>query len=156
MSIGLIEPLHHHSTSPAERLRTTMAAVRVSVSWLDTKKSLTAEQKAEAAAPFGTDARFFSAGDYPESLRGMFSVEFDFPSVQTPDYLQQLNPVLYEEECRRFLLPTRNCPIELRRDPHGPAPGRGAKRPAATLGRLQVPCRARGELRASGQPVGPG
>jgi hypothetical protein len=166
-----------------------MAAVRVSMSWMGTRKTLTAEQRAEAAEPFGTDARFLSAGkrlldiahpaykavtavrgkvvaftrsmslpypepgirlirqdridefaakmrefqdelaeavenldrhyadlkaaarqrlgslynsgDYPESLQGMFSVEFDFPSVEPPDYLQQLNPQLYEEECRR-------------------------------------------------------
>ena len=31
----------------------------------------------------------------------MFSIEFDFPSVEAPQYLQQLNPQLYEEECRR-------------------------------------------------------
>jgi hypothetical protein len=43
----------------------------------------------------------YNSGDYPESLRNMFSVDFDFPSVQPPDYLQQLNPQLYEEECRR-------------------------------------------------------
>jgi len=177
------------TTSPSARLRATMAAVRVSMSWLGTKKSLTAQQRAEAAEPFGTDARFLSAGkrlldiahpaykavtavrgkvvaftramslpypepgvrlirqdridefavkmrefqeelaesvenldrhysdlkaaarerlgslfsdgDYPGSLRGMFSVEFDFPSVQPPDYLRELNPELYEEECRR-------------------------------------------------------
>ncbi len=28
-------------------------------------------------------------------------MDFDFPSVEPPDYLQQLNPQLYEEECRR-------------------------------------------------------
>jgi len=176
-------------SAPAERLRTTMAAVRVSMAWLGTKKSLSAEQRAEAAEPFGTDARFLSAGkrlldtshpaykavtavrgkviaywramslpypepgvrlirqdriddfaakmrefqdelaeavanldrryselkatarqrlgslynaaDYPESLVGLFAVEYDFPSVEPPDYLQQLNPQLYEEECRR-------------------------------------------------------
>jgi hypothetical protein len=43
----------------------------------------------------------FNAGDYPESLRRMFEVSWEFPSVQPPDYLQQLNPQLYEEECRR-------------------------------------------------------
>ena len=31
----------------------------------------------------------------------MFAIDFDFPSIQPPDYLQQLNPQLYEEECRR-------------------------------------------------------
>jgi hypothetical protein len=190
MSTVLDDPLHHPSAIPAQQLRTTMAAARVSLSWLGTRKTLTAEQKAEAAEPFGTDARFLSAGkrlldishpaykavtavrsqvlsfwksmslpypepgirlirqdkiddfaakmrefqeelaeavenldrhysdlkvtarqqlgslfsadDYPESLRGLFSVDFDFPSVEPPDYLQQLNPQLYEQECQRM------------------------------------------------------
>ena len=34
------------STTPAERLRTTMAVCRVQFTWFGTKKSLTAEQKA--------------------------------------------------------------------------------------------------------------
>ncbi|MEI8373288.1 MAG: hypothetical protein WCJ35_10705 [Planctomycetota bacterium] len=175
--------------SPADQLRTTMAAVRVSMSWFGTRKTLTAEQRAEAAEPFGTDARFLSAGkrlldiahpaykavnsikskvvaftrsmslpypepgirlirqdridqftakmvefqeelveavenldrhysdlkvtarqrlgslynngDYPGTLIGAFSIDADFPSVEPPDYLQQLNPRLYEEECQR-------------------------------------------------------
>lgn len=185
----LDEEVSQQSNTAAQRLRTTMAAVRVSLSWFGTRKTLTAEQKQEAAEPFGTDARFLSAGkrlldishpaykavtavrgkilafwksmsvpypepgirlihqdkidqfaaqmrqlqeklteavenldrhyselkatarqrlgslfnpaDYPESLRGMFEVSFDFPSVEPPDYLQQLNPALYEQECRR-------------------------------------------------------
>jgi len=189
MSTLLDESPRQQSIAPADRLRTTMAAVRVSLSWFGTRKTLTAEQKQEAAEPFGTDARFLSAGkrlldishpayktvtavrgkilsywksmslpfpevgtrlirqdkidefsgkmrefqdelaeavenldrhyselkaaarqrlgslynssDYPESLRGMFEVSFDFPSVEPPPYLQQLNPQLYEEECRR-------------------------------------------------------
>jgi hypothetical protein len=175
--------------SPADRLRTTMAAVRVSLKWFGTRKSLTAEQKAEAAEPFNAEAKFISAGkklldtthpaykavtavrgkvqaywksqslpypepgvrlirqgkidafaaqmrefqeelaeavqaldrnyyelkatarqrlgslyngdDYPASLSGLFEISFDFPSVEPPDYLQQLNPQLYEEECQR-------------------------------------------------------
>ena len=175
--------------SPAERLRTTMAAVRVSLSWFGVRKTLTPEQKAEAAEPFGAEARFLSAGkrlldtshpaykavtairnrvlsywkgmslpypengirlihqdkiddfdaqmralraelvdavetldrhyselksaarqrlgslfnpgDYPESLTGLFEVTWDFPSVEPADYLRQLNPQLYEQECRR-------------------------------------------------------
>ena len=177
------------ATSPAQRLRGAMAAVRVSVRWFGTRKSLTVEQKAEAAEPFGTDARFLSAGkrlldvshpafkavtavrgkviaywkslslpypepgirlirqdrvedfavkmgefqeelaeavealdrryselkatarqrlgslynssDYPPSLAGLFGIEFDFPSVEPPSYLQSLNPELYEQECQR-------------------------------------------------------
>jgi hypothetical protein len=57
-----------------------MAAVRVSMSWLGS---------------------LYNGADYPESLRGMFSVEADFPSFEPPPYLAQLSPQLYEEECRR-------------------------------------------------------
>ena len=166
-----------------------MAAVRVSIRWFGIRRSLTAEQKAEAAEPFGAEAKFLSAGkklldntapafkavttvrgkviafwksmslpypepgvrlirqdriegfteqmrefqeelaeavanldrhysdlmsaarqrlgslynpgDYPESLSELFSIDFDFPSVEAPAYLRQLNPQLYEEECRR-------------------------------------------------------
>ena len=176
-------------TSPADRLRTSMAAVRVSISWFGTRKSLTVEQKAEAAEPFNAEAKFLSAGkklldishpafkavtavrgkvqsywksmslpypepgvrlikqdrieefaakmqefqeelaeavdaldrryselkatarqrlgslynssDYPPSLRGLFEISYDFPAIEPPDYLRQLNPVLYEQECQR-------------------------------------------------------
>jgi hypothetical protein len=189
MSTVVDQSPRQHSTTPADRLRTTMAAVRVFMSWMGTRKTLTAEQRAEAAEPFGTDARFlsagkrlldishpafkavtavrgkvigywksmslpypepgirlirqdridevttkmrefqeelaeavenldrhysdlkamarqrlgslFNAGDYPESLVGAFSIDADFPSVEPPPYLQQLNPQLYEQECQR-------------------------------------------------------
>ena len=177
------------ATSAADRLRAGMAAVRVSISWFGTRKSLTTEQKAEAATPFGAEAEFLSAtkklldtkhpafkavtairgkaqsylkslslpypepgirlirqdrveeftdkmrgfqdelveavealdrrypelratarqklvnlynpGDYPSTLTGLFGISYDFPSVEPPDYLRQLNPQLYEEECQR-------------------------------------------------------
>ena len=189
MSPLLDEPTPSTTVSPANRLRTTMAAVRVSFTWLGVRKTLTAEQRAEAAEPFGANAQFLSAGkkltdtshpaykavtavrgkvqafwkslslpypepgirlirqnriddfaakmrefqeelaeavqaldrryselkatarqrlgslfnatDYPASLAEMFAIEFDFPSVEAPSYLEQLNPTLYEEECRR-------------------------------------------------------
>ena len=176
------------ATSAADRLRAGMAAVRVSISWFGTRKSLTTEQ-AEAATPFGAEAEFLSAtkklldtkhpafkavtairgkaqsylkslslpypepgirlirqdrveeftdkmrgfqdelveavealdrrypelratarqklvnlynpGDYPSTLTGLFGISYDFPSVEPPDYLRQLNPQLYEEECQR-------------------------------------------------------
>jgi hypothetical protein len=43
----------------------------------------------------------FDASDYPASLIGMFAIEHDYPSVEPPDYLRQLSPELYEQECRR-------------------------------------------------------
>ena len=177
------------ANTPAGRLRTTMAAVRVSMQWLGVRKTLTQEQKNQAADTFGAEGNFLSAGkklldtshpafkavtaarnriislwramslpypengvrlirqdkidefntkmqelreeldevvsrldehyselksaarqrlgrlfnpaDYPDSLRGLFAVEWDFPSVEPPPYLQQLNPQLYEQECQR-------------------------------------------------------
>jgi hypothetical protein len=177
------------STAAAEELRTSMAAVRVSVSWLGVRKTLTPAQKAQAADTFGAEGQFISAGkklldtrhpvykeltavrnrimsywkgmtlpypepgirlirqselepfdrrmsefreelafavsrlerhygqlkrqaanrlgslynasDYPDSLRGLFGVEWDFPSVEPPEYLRQLNPEIYTEERRR-------------------------------------------------------
>jgi hypothetical protein len=166
-----------------------MAAVRVSLSWMGVRKTLSQEQKAQAADTFGAEGSFLSAGkklidtthpafkavtsvknrigqfwksmslpypepglrlirqdrielfdaqmhqfrqelqetvetldrhyhelkstarrrlgslydpgDYPESLLGMFGVDWDYPSVEPPDYLQQLNPELYQQECQR-------------------------------------------------------
>jgi hypothetical protein len=189
MSTLLNDPTSHTVPSPSQQLRAMMAATRVSIRWLGTRKTLTPEQKAEAAEPFGAEAQFLSAGkklldtshpafkavtavrnkvvsfwrslslpypepgirlirqdkidpftaqlrefqedlaeavgnldqhysdlkatarrklghlynptDYPESLVGLFAIEFDFPSVEPPVYLQQLNPQLYEEECQR-------------------------------------------------------
>ena len=43
----------------------------------------------------------YNAADYPESLRGLFSMDWEFPAVEPPDYLMQLNPELYEQECQR-------------------------------------------------------
>ena len=50
------------TTTPAQRLRTTMAAVRVSWTWLGTQKTLTPEQRAQAAEAFDAEARSLSAG----------------------------------------------------------------------------------------------
>ena len=44
----------------------------------------------------------FNAADYPPTLRGLFGVEFDFPSVEPPEYLLRLNPHLYEQERERI------------------------------------------------------
>ncbi len=45
--------------------------------------------------------RLFNPHDYPPSLRNLFAVDWDYPSVEPPSYLQQVNPELYEQECRR-------------------------------------------------------
>jgi hypothetical protein len=48
--------------SPADRLRTTMAAARVAFTWMGTQKTLTADQIARAAGTFDAEARALSAG----------------------------------------------------------------------------------------------
>ena len=189
MTTALVEPELQTAVNPAQRLRSAMAAARVSVHWFGVRKSLTPQQTAQAADAFGAEDRFLSAAkklldtthpafkavtavrsrlqsywkgvslpfpepgvrlvrrdqieafagqmrqfqeelaeavdnlnghygdlrataqqnlghlynpaDYPQSLIGLFSVEFDFPSVEPPNYLQHLNPELYEQECAR-------------------------------------------------------
>ena len=190
MTTTLLEqPVVRPSTSPSQRLRTTMAAVRVSLSWFGVRKTLTAEQRTQAADTFGAEGAFVSAGkklldtghekfkavtavkgriislwksmslpypepgirllrqdqietfnaqmeslkgeldeavrqldehyaelksvargrlgslfnpaDYPASLLGLFQVAWDYPSVEPPDYLQQLSPEIYRQECER-------------------------------------------------------
>ena len=49
------------ASSAAQHLRTTMAAVRVSVSWLGTRKTLNPEQRNQAADTFGATGKFLSA-----------------------------------------------------------------------------------------------
>ena len=176
-------------TTAANRLRTTMAAARLSFTWLGVRKSLSSQQKNQAADSFGAEGKFLSAGkklldtshpafkavtairgravaywkgvslpypesgirlirqdtitefdekiaelcveldeavielnhhfgelretararlgdlfdasDYPATLIGMFAIEHDYPSVEPPDYLRQLSPELYEQECLR-------------------------------------------------------
>jgi hypothetical protein len=55
-------PRRRSSATPAQRLRTSMAAVRLSISWFGTRKTLSAEQKAQAADTFGAEGEFLSAG----------------------------------------------------------------------------------------------
>ena len=45
--------------------------------------------------------RLYNSADYPDSLRGLFKLEYDFPAVEPPDYLRQLSPALYEQERAR-------------------------------------------------------
>lgn len=52
----------NHQQRAAERLRRMSAAVRLSFSWLGTRKSLDADQTAEAAVTFGAERQYLSAG----------------------------------------------------------------------------------------------
>jgi len=48
--------------SAAQRLRTTMAAVRLSFTWLGVRKTLAPEQRTTAARAFHADRELLSAG----------------------------------------------------------------------------------------------
>jgi hypothetical protein len=56
------------------------------------------ELKQAAAARLGS---LYNPADYPETLVGLFSVSWDFPSVEPPPYLVQLSPALYMAEQER-------------------------------------------------------
>jgi hypothetical protein len=51
-----------HDLDPALRLRQSMAAVRLSCTWLGVRKTLTPQQKAQAADTFGAERDYLSAG----------------------------------------------------------------------------------------------
>src|SRR5271155_4591734 len=50
-----------NNSTPAQRLRLTTAAVRVSMRWLGVRKTLTPEQKSQAAEPFNAEGEYLSA-----------------------------------------------------------------------------------------------
>ena len=190
MTQSLLEPpTVRAQATPAQRLRNSTAAVRVSLRWLGVRKTLTPEQKTQAAESFGAEGDYLSArkklldtrhpaykdvtavrgkvlaywkgctlpfpepgirlirqqqlgefnqklldlrvelhdavvqldrrygelrsaaqqrlgrlynpADYPTSLEGLFEIDWDWPSVEPPDYLLQLSPDLYEQERSR-------------------------------------------------------
>ena len=178
------------ASTPAQRLRQISAAVRVAFVWFGVRKTLTPEQKTQAAESFGAESEFLSARkklldtkhpafkdvtavrgravaywkeltlpfpepglrllrqddidrfnlqmatyraelmtavdqldqhynemqsaarqrlgnlynseDYPATLRGLFELSWEFPNVQPPEYLLQLNPAIYEQEKARM------------------------------------------------------
>lgn len=57
-----------------------------------------AEIKEAARARLGS---LFDASDYPSSIENEFQIQWDFPSVDPPDYLRRLNPDVYAEQSRR-------------------------------------------------------
>ena len=61
MSTTVSELPPRSTTNAARRLRTTMAAVRLSFVWFGTRKSLSPQQKEEAADSFGAEGSYLSA-----------------------------------------------------------------------------------------------
>jgi hypothetical protein len=55
--------------------------------------------KADARRRLG---RLYNDGDYPAEIRGLFKLEWDFPSVEPPSYLMRLHPDIYQQEQERI------------------------------------------------------
>jgi hypothetical protein len=58
-----------------------------------------ADIKADARQGLG---RLYDPSDYPPELRGLFALDWDFPSVEPPNYLLQIAPEVYEQEQERI------------------------------------------------------
>ena len=44
----------------------------------------------------------FDKSNYPQSLAGTFAVDWEYPSIEPPDYLKEMAPEIYEAEQRRI------------------------------------------------------
>jgi hypothetical protein len=58
-----------------------------------------AELKEAARDRLGT---LYDPADYPADLRDLFQLEWNFPSVEAPQYLLELKPEIYEQEKNRI------------------------------------------------------
>jgi len=79
------------------QMATVRAELQEAVARLDEHYS---ELKSAARQRLGS---LYNASDYPHQLRTLFAVEWDFPSVEPPDYLRQLSPALFEQEQARVV-----------------------------------------------------
>ena len=52
--------------------------------------------KADAQSRLGT---LYNPADYPESVASAFDLVWSYPNVEAPDYLRELSPNLYQEQC---------------------------------------------------------
>jgi hypothetical protein len=75
------------------QMQTLKAELEEAVEKLDEQY---AELRSAARRRLGS---LYDAGDYPASLDGLFDVQWDFPAFEPPNYLRQLSPELYEQEC---------------------------------------------------------
>jgi hypothetical protein len=84
-----------------ERFDRRMTALRRELA--DAVQALDAEFEQLKAAARQRLGRLFNPADYPPSLRGLFALEWEYPSVEPPEYLLRLNPQLFEQERRRIV-----------------------------------------------------
>ncbi len=83
-----------------------ISAVQVQLTTLRAELAEAVEQLDQQFEALKTSARqrlgsLFNPTDYPDALRSLFDVVWDFPNVEPPSYLQQLSPELYRQENQR-------------------------------------------------------
>jgi hypothetical protein len=86
--------------------RQDVAAVQVQLTTLKAELAEAVEQLDQQFEAMKATARerlgsLFNPTDYPDSLRSLFDVSWEFPNVEPPSYLQQLSPDLYRQESQR-------------------------------------------------------
>ena len=85
--------------SNVESLVHTMEGFREELTQAETDLNTVYDQiQADARRRLG---RLYNAADYPTEIRNLFSVDWNFPSVEPPSYLMRRAPEVYEEERRR-------------------------------------------------------
>jgi hypothetical protein len=85
--------------SDVESFVHTMEGFRDELTWAEADlNAVYDEVKADAHRRLG---RLYNPADYPPEVRGLFGVEWDFPSVEPPSYLMQIAPEVYEQERAR-------------------------------------------------------
>jgi hypothetical protein len=76
------------------------------------RQPLTASAVDSASSDLESLARFPLRGgvatrqndtEYPSTLQGLFAIEWEFPTVEPPAYLLELNPALYQQEKQRIV-----------------------------------------------------
>ena len=70
---------------------------------LDQAVAVLQENYAELRAAAEADlAELFNSCDYPDTIGDYFGFKWEYPSVEPPNYLKELNPALYEAEKNRI------------------------------------------------------
>ena len=151
--------------TPAQRLRTTMAAVRVSFTWFGVQKTLTPEQKAQAAEAFDAEGQFLSAGKklldtrHPAfravtAVRGKIDAYWKGLSLPFPEPGVRL---IKQDSVEEFAAPDGRLPRRARRrrrQPRPPLRRAEAGRPRAA--RLALSTRRTTPRRSSASSASPG
>jgi hypothetical protein len=100
VSLPYVEPgIRLIRQSDIERFVHQMEGFRTELSEAEDQLGAVYDQvKADARRRLG---RLCNPADYPEEVRGLFQVSWDFPSVEPPSYLMQVAPEVYAEERQR-------------------------------------------------------